>query len=183
MIQSANDVSSHHDQPYEVVSAFNGLTVYPLDLIRQRGSKARYDAGDDGQRCEHVGFHLSLGRNMFVNPKWSMNLKPSKPGGPTGLRAIKTLVYAIFGRPNVMLCLVLGNLVFFYVVVSATWMIGTSTKRLCLLLIPPSTSTRLPMYVENNKKVYNSSTESSRDALFSFEGRARVDSGIDTREM
>jgi len=180
MIQSANDVSSHHDQPYEVVSAFNGLTVYPLDLIRQRGSKARYDAGDDGQRCEHVGFHLSLGRNMFVNPKWSMNLKPSKPGGPTGLRAIKTLVYAIFGRPNVMLCLVLGNLVFFYVVVSATWMIGTSTKRLCMLLIP-GTPTRLPLYVEN-KRVYNS-TDSSRDALFSFEGRARVDSGIDTREM
>jgi hypothetical protein len=92
---------------------------------------------------------------MYVNPKWSMNLKPSKPGGPTGLRAIKTLVYAIFGRPNVMLCLVLGNLVFFYVVVSATWMIGTSTKQLCMLLIPPGTSTRLPLYVENNKKVFD----------------------------
>lgn len=137
MIQSASDVTNHQEQPYEVVSAFNGLTMYPLNLIRERGDQARYDAGFDGQRCEHVGFHLSLQKPMFVNPKWSMNLKPSKPGGPTGLRAIKTLVYAIMGRPSVMLCLVVGNIVFFYIVVAACWMIGTSIKSLFMLLSLP----------------------------------------------
>jgi len=137
MIQSANDITNHHEQPYEVVSAFNGLTAYPMKLIRERGSKARYDAGDDGQRCEHVGFNLSLQRPMYVNPKWSMNLKPEKPGGPTGWRAIKTLVYAVLGRPNVMICLVTGNVLFFYVVVYACWLIGISIKSLFMLLSHP----------------------------------------------
>jgi hypothetical protein len=172
MIQSANDVTSHRNRPYEVVSAFNGLTVYPMDLIRERGDKARYDAGDDGQRCEHVGFHLSLGRSMYVNPKWSMNLKPSKPGGPTGLRAIKTLVYAIFGRPNVMLCLVLGNLVFFYIVVSACWMIGTSVRRLLILMIPRSQEKKFV----DNYGVQAAVVDRDRRELFDA-------SGIDTREM
>ncbi|KAL3823145.1 hypothetical protein ACHAXA_010401 [Cyclostephanos tholiformis] len=171
MIQSANDVTSHHDRPYEVVSAFNGLTMYPMDLIRERGDQARYDAGDDGQRCEHVGFHLSLNTTMYVNPKWSMNLKPSKPGGPTGLRAIKTLVYAIFGRPNVMLCLVLGNLVFFYIVVSACWMIGTSVKRLFMLMFPRPQGKR---FTEN----YGLAVVVDRDRRELFDA-----SGIDTREM
>lgn len=180
MIQSANDVSTHHEQPYEVVSAFNGLTLYPMNLIRQRGSQARYDAGDDGQRCEHVGFHLSLQKPMFVNPKWSMNLKPNKPGGPTGLRAIKTLVYAVFGRPNVMLCLIIGNLVFFYILVSACWMIGTSVKRLLLLLSLPSSTSSM---MEKRHSLENMATsiklmdrERSSCSLYEF-------SGIDTREM
>jgi len=171
MIQSANDVTSHRNRPYEVVSAFNGLTMYPMDLIRERGDQARYDAGDDGQRCEHVGFHLSLNTTMYVNPKWSMNLKPSKPGGPTGLRAIKTLVYAIFGRPNVMLCLVLGNLVFFYIVVSACWMIGTSVKRLFMLMFPRPQGKR---FTEN----YGLAVVVDRDRRELFDA-----SGIDTREM
>jgi len=180
MIQSANDVSTHHELPYEVVSAFNGLTLYPMNLIRQRGSQARYDAGDDGQRCEHVGFHLSLQKPMFVNPKWSMNLKPNKPGGPTGLRAIKTLVYAVFGRPNVMLCLIIGNLVFFYILVSACWMIGTSVKRLLLLLSLPSSTSSM---MEKRHSLENMATsiklmdrERSSCSLYEF-------SGIDTREM
>jgi len=134
MIQSASDVMNHHDQAYEVVSAFNGLTVYPMNLIRDRGDQARYDAGDDGQRCEHVGFNLSLNKPMYVNPKWSMNLKPSNPGGPTGFKAIKTLVTAVIGRPNVMLCIVIGNFVFFFVVVYAFWMIGTGLKLMLSLL-------------------------------------------------
>lgn len=171
MIQAANDVTSHRDQPYEVVSAFNGLTMYPMDLIRGRGDKARYDAGDDGQRCEHVGFHLSLDRPMYVNPKWSMNLKPSKPGGPTGLRAIKTLVYAIFGRPNVMLCLVLCNLVFFYIVVGAFWMIGTSVKGLVMLMIPRPQEKR---YMDSHSVVVV--VDRDRRELFDA-------SGIDTREI
>jgi len=128
MIQSSSDVMNHHDQAYEVVSAFNGLTIYPMNLIREREDKAHYDAGDDGQRCEHVGFHLSLHKPMYVNPKWSMNLKPSKPGGPTGFKAIKTLVTAIIGRPNVMVAIVIGNCLFFYIVVYACWMIATGLK-------------------------------------------------------
>lgn len=182
MIQSANDVTNHHDKPYEVVSAFNGLTLYPMNLIRQRGKLAKYDAGDDGQRCEHVGFHLSLQKPMFVNPKWSMNLKPNKPGGPTGLRAIKTLVYAVFGRPNVMVCLITGNLVFFYILVSACWMIGTSVKRLLLLLSLPS-STASSSSLEKRYSMDNLTAakllidrERSSCSLYEF-------SGIDTREM
>jgi len=104
---------------------------------------------------------------MYVNPKWSMNLKPSKPGGPTGIRAIKTLLYAVIGRPNVMICLVVGNLVFFWVVVSACWMIGTSVKSLLMLLSPPSV-----MASHEGGRRYM-----DRRELFS------VDSGIDTREM
>ena len=115
MIQSANDATNHHGKSYEVVSAFNGMTLYPMSLIRKRGDKARYDSGTDGQRCEHVGFHLSLQETMYVNPSWRMNLKPSKPGGPVGLQAIKTLVYAIFGRPGVVTTLVISKIFFFFI--------------------------------------------------------------------
>eukprot|EP01082_Thalassiosira_pseudonana_P005796 g5592.t1 g5592 contig2:870434-872618(+) len=128
--RSTDDVTTNHRLPYQVTSAFNGLTIYPLSLIRERGSLAKYDSGDDNQRCEHVGFHLSLNKPMYVNPKWTMNLKPSKPGGPTGWRAIKTLVYAVFGRPNVMFAIVFGNLVFFWMFVSAFWLIGLSLRGL-----------------------------------------------------
>ena len=130
MIQSANDVTNHHGMPYEVVSAFNGMTMYPMALVRERGDKTRYDSGTDGQRCEHIGFHLSLRETMYVNPKWRMNLKPSKPGGPVGLQAVKTLVYAIFGRPCVVATLVVSKIFFFFIVVSSCWVIGTTVKRL-----------------------------------------------------
>lgn len=137
MIQSANDPTNHHGGAYEVASAFNGLTMYPMGLVRERGAAARYDAGDDGQRCEHVGFNRSLGRPMYVNPKWSMNLKPEKPGGPTGIRAIKTLMYAVLGRPNVMLCLVIGDLLFFFAFVYPCWMIARAVGSLFLLASLP----------------------------------------------
>ncbi len=130
MIQSANDATNHHDKPYEVVSAFNGMTMYPMSLIRKRGDKAQYDSGTDGQRCEHVGFHLSLQETMYVSPKWRMNLKPSKPGGPVGLQAVKTLVYAIFGRPGVITTLIISKIFFFFIVVSSSWTIGTTMKSL-----------------------------------------------------
>lgn len=163
MIQSANDVTNHHEQPYEVVSAFNGLTMYPMSLIRSRGDEARYDAGDDGQRCEHVGFHLSLQKSMYVNPKWSMNLKPNKPGGPTGIRAIKTLVYAVIGRPNVMLCLVIGNLVFFYIIVHACWLIATSVKAIFGLL-------NLPQEKRLSDSSGSSLVDSDRERRVLFDG-------------
>lgn len=130
MIQSANDVSKHADLPYEVTSAFNGLTMYPLELIRERGTEARYDAGNDSQRCEHVGFHLSLDKAMYVNPKWMMKLRPERPGGPSGIQAVKTLFYAICGRPAIVTLMVLTKLCFFFVIVSATWVIVTTMRSL-----------------------------------------------------
>lgn len=161
MIQSAHDPTNHHEQPYEVVSAFNGLATYPLGLIRERGALARYDAGDDGQRCEHVGFHMSLGRNMYVNPKWSMNLKPNKPGGPTGMRAIKTLTFAILGRPKVMLCIGIGDLLFFFLLVYPCWIIGRALKSLILLFGLPH---------ERNKRLIWTTREGAerRDLISAF---------------
>ncbi|KAL3801685.1 hypothetical protein ACHAWO_010779 [Cyclotella atomus] len=135
LIQNADDPSNNHGQPYQVTSAFNGLTIYPMSLIKQRGPLARYDSGDDNQRCEHVGFHLSLSDKMYVNPKWTMNLKPNKPGGPTGMKAIKTLLMAILGRPNVMVAIAGGNLVFFFVFVYAVWVIGVAIKNLAYVLM------------------------------------------------
>jgi hypothetical protein len=128
MIQSANDFVNHRDRPYEVMSAFNGLTMYPLGLIRERGEMARYDAGDDGQRCEHIGFNLSLRKTMYVNPKWKMNLRPEQPGGPSGLQAVKTLIYAIVGRPAIVTLLLLSKIFCFYVIVSSCWIIFMTTK-------------------------------------------------------
>jgi len=130
LIQNADHISNHHGQPYPVTSAFNGLTIYPMSLIKQQGPLARYDSGDDNQRCEHVGFHLSLSEKMYVNPKWTMNLKPDKPGGPTGLKAIKTLFQAILGRPNVMVAIAGGNLIFFFIFVMSFWVIGAAIKNL-----------------------------------------------------
>jgi hypothetical protein len=72
---------------------------------------------------------------MYVNPKWTMNLKPDKPGGPTGMKAIKTLLMAILGRPNVMVAIAGGNLVFFFVFVMSVWVIGSAVKKLVYLLL------------------------------------------------
>ena len=63
IIQSANDVSNHRNWPYKVALAFTGLTMYPLGLVHghtEVGSGERYKASKDGQRCKHIGFHLSL---------------------------------------------------------------------------------------------------------------------------
>lgn len=134
MILQSADATYNHEKPHEVESAFNGLTIYPMSLIRNRGQAAQYDSGNDNQRCEHVGFHVSLQKSMYVNPKWSMNLKPSKPGGPTGYRAITTLSYAIIGRPNVMFAVVICNLLCCLLFICPLWMIGISIKRLLMLM-------------------------------------------------
>ena len=134
MITQSADATVNHDKPIEVGSAFNGITIYPMSLIRSRGSAAQYDSGDDNQRCEHVGFHLSLRPTMYVNPKWSMNLKPEKPGGPTGYRAVTTLSYAIIGRPNVMFAVVLTNLAFCLLFVCPLYTIICSIKSLFMLI-------------------------------------------------
>jgi len=134
MILQSDDATYNLGKPHEVESAYNGLAMYPMSLIRSRGKAAQYDSGDDNQRCEHVGFHLSLRNTMYVNPKWSMNLKPSKPGGPTGKSAITTSLYAIVGRPTVMFAilfaLVLSIIVFSILFVCPLWMIGISIKSL-----------------------------------------------------
>jgi len=134
MILQSDDATYNLGKPHEVESAYNGLAMYPMSLIRNRGKAAQYDSGDDNQRCEHVGFHLSLRNTMYVNPKWSMNLKPSKPGGPTGKSAITTSLYAIVGRPTVMFAilfaLVLSIIVFSILFVCPLWMIGISIKSL-----------------------------------------------------
>lgn len=86
-IMLADRIGSNGDL-YPVESAFNGAVLYPLNVVRS--SHAKYDAGDDGQRCEHIGFNLSLKRPMFVNKKWVMNLSPGNPGGESGKRAKQT---------------------------------------------------------------------------------------------
>eukprot|EP00985_Skeletonema_marinoi_P024441 scaffold16992_cov140-Skeletonema_marinoi.AAC.11 len=134
MISQSADATVNHEKAHEVGSAFNGITLYPISLIRNRGNAAQYDSGDDNQRCEHVGFHFSLRESMFVNPKWSMNLKPSNPGGPTGYRAVTTLSYAIIGRPNVMFAVVVINLLCCLAFVCPLWTIIISIKSLLVLM-------------------------------------------------
>lgn len=87
-------------EPFPVASSFHGATIYPLKQIRKTG--ARYDDGSDGQRCEHIGFNfmvideelwpdddkdtLNFENTMYVTPKWTTHLDPTRPGGPTGQR-------------------------------------------------------------------------------------------------
>ncbi|GMI49315.1 hypothetical protein TrCOL_g11624 [Triparma columacea] len=86
-------------EPYPIASGFNGATIYPYSQIL--ATHPRYDDGDDGQRCEHIGFNYHLtdsdnweeapenakfAEKMYVNPKWTIHLDPRRPGGPTGWR-------------------------------------------------------------------------------------------------
>ena len=73
--------------PYEVASAYNGATLYPLKLLRE--TRPKYDRGEHGQTCEHVSFNLGMKKPMFVNPKWDMHMSPTLPGGPKGEQALK----------------------------------------------------------------------------------------------
>ena len=91
---------------YRVDSAFNGAVLYPMKDLRDSGTK--YDWGDDGQRCEHIGYNLGLKNTMFVNPKWDMHLSPSHPGGPSGPRAMKQ-VYRITVLPQLGIVIFIQN--------------------------------------------------------------------------
>ena len=93
MLVLGHDRSSG-SEPYPVASAFNGATMYPMDLAKSSGAK--YDWGDDGQQCEHIGFNLALKKTMYVNPKWDMHISPAEPGGPTGPRAMKNVNRIVF---------------------------------------------------------------------------------------
>jgi hypothetical protein len=105
-------------EPYEVASAFNGATLYPLRAIQD--TNAKYDAGSDGQRCEHVGFNLyfrSIG--FFINPKWRMHLSPRRPGGPDGKIAMKNIA-RIIAIPKISLTIFFGTLFCMTIVVYST---------------------------------------------------------------
>jgi hypothetical protein len=78
-----------NDDLYPVASAYNGATLYPLQLIRK--NHPMYDAGEYGHRCEHVGFNLSIDKQILVNPKWDCHMSPTLPGGPSGERAMKSV--------------------------------------------------------------------------------------------
>ena len=105
-------------EPYKVASAFNGATIYPLRAIREL--KAKYDAGDDGQRCEHVGFNLAFQNiGFFVNPKWRMHLSPRRPGGPDGKIAMKNIA-RIVAIPRISFTIFFGTLLCMIVLVQST---------------------------------------------------------------
>jgi len=180
MIMSADDAANNNQEPYEVSSAFNGLAMYPMNIIRERGDQARYDAGDDGQRCEHIGFHLSLQKTMYVNPKWRMNLKPSKPGGPVGLRALLTLYYSGLGRPKTFIYVSVFQTIFLFTFVLACWMIATTIKNLCVLLGFPREKTKnvcVALSLPRQGRSYEQEKTNERGRLNSS------DSGCGTREM
>jgi hypothetical protein len=86
----------YQDEPYRVASAFNGATLYPLRLVRDKHATGKYNAGEDGQRCEHIGFNLGLNDFMYINPKWNFHIAPENPGGPTGFRAYRNVVRIVF---------------------------------------------------------------------------------------
>jgi len=101
-------------EAYRVESAFNGAALYPLKLVRERN--ATYDAGDDGQRCEHIGFNLSMKDAFFINPKWRMHLSPNHPGGPDGDIAMKNIA-RIVATPKISLTIFFGTLFSMIIVV------------------------------------------------------------------
>jgi hypothetical protein len=115
--------------PYEVQSAYNGATLYPLKLVRETTPK--YDAGDDGQRCEHVSFNLGLKKNMLVNPKWNMHMSPTLPGGPKGEKALKFFRH-FSGIPQVFLPLFITNAIPLAILVSSVMTISVHLLSLAI---------------------------------------------------
>ena len=113
-----------HEDYYRVQSAFNGAVMYPLDLVRT--SQATYDAGEDGQRCEHIGFNLGLQRHdkpMLVNRRWDMHVDPVRMGGPTGWRA-KNAIDGIVGNPRIFGMMALCQIPSYYIFIHSMVMLG-----------------------------------------------------------
>lgn len=96
------------EEPYKVASAFNGATLYPINVMKQ--THAKYDTGEDGQRCEHIGFNLAF-PSFYINPKWNFHVMPTNPGGPTGLRSVKNVVRIVF-KPKLSLIIFAQLMVF-----------------------------------------------------------------------
>jgi len=106
---------------YRVESAFNGAVLYPLDLVRD--SQASYDAGEDGQRCEHIGFHLALKKPMYVNRRWNMHVSPDHLGGPTGWRATKAINH-VTTTPRLLGTMILCQFFGYFLFIYNTFMLG-----------------------------------------------------------
>lgn len=108
---------------YPVASAFHGATLYPFKQIVATDPK--YDDGEDGQRCEHIGFNFALtdsdnweqtpdtanfATHMYIAPKWTMHLDPTRPGGPTGWRFAGLLLTQGINSQ----CIIMFSTVFFW---------------------------------------------------------------------
>jgi hypothetical protein len=106
------------EKPYKVASAFNGATLYPINVMKQ--THAKYDTGEDGQRCEHIGFNLAF-PSFYINPKWNFHVMPTNPGGPTGLRSVKNVVRIVF-KPKLSL-IIFAQLMVFLVAFVASCMV------------------------------------------------------------
>lgn len=93
-----------------VNSAFNGAVLYPMDLLRTSG--AQYDKGDTGQRCEHVGLHekMSEYKDMFLNRKWDIHVRPDLPAGPSFARAKKTKD-RLMSKPKLVFVVLLAHVI------------------------------------------------------------------------
>jgi hypothetical protein len=100
------------EEPYAVASNFNGATIYPLSLVKEKGAK--YDIGDDGQRCEHIGYNLAM--PFVTNPKWNFHIMPNNPGGPTGVRSLKNVIRIMF-LPKLSMVIFLQMQIFLVVLV------------------------------------------------------------------
>lgn len=118
--------ANNHNSLYQVESSYNGAAIYPLERIRQL--HPRYDIGDDGQRCEHVGFNTGFNMPMYVNRKWNFNLKPSG-GGPTGNRCIRSGNLVLF-NPQISFPLFCGIFLIMFPFV-------TAISRITMFLIYP----------------------------------------------
>jgi len=107
------------DTPYPVASAFNGATMYPIALVKETGAK--YDSGEDGQRCEHIGYNLAM--PFYTNPKWNFHVMPTKPGGPTGVRSLKNVFRIVF-MPRLSMVIFFQLMVFLVTFVVCCMMIS-----------------------------------------------------------
>lgn len=119
-----DSVAPHEDKDYyPVQSAFNGAVLYPLDLIRV--SEAQYDAGEDGQRCEHIGFNLAMldHQPMLVNRRWDMHVDPANMGGPTGWRA-QNAIEDITMNHRVFLFMTIIQVSSYFIFVNSLTMLG-----------------------------------------------------------
>lgn len=115
-----------YDDPdyYRVQSAFNGAVLYPLDLVRE--TQATYDAGEDGQRCEHIGFNLAVQDEkhpMYVNRRWDMHIDPAKMAGPTGWRA-KNAVVNVTSNSKIFLYMAVCQIFSYWCFINSITMLG-----------------------------------------------------------
>ena len=81
----------------EVTSAFNGASLYPLKLLREK-REARYSGGPYGQTCEHIAWNEALG-GMLVDSRWQLRVHPQRPPGPLGEKMLTSLIVVSANAP------------------------------------------------------------------------------------